>query len=138
LVEGKLKEFEPYFDVQNFNEFAEEMVNVYLPKFKVESAFQLRETLGKLGMVDAFDSERANFSGFDNGKTKGLAITSVLHKTFVDVNEKGTEAAAATAIVVSRSIMAPPIEFRADHPFIFLIRDNVSGTILFLGRVVEP
>jgi len=138
LVEGKLKEFEPYFDVQNSNEFAEKMVNIYLPKFKVESAFQLRETLGKLGTVDAFDSERANFSGFDNGKTKGLAITSVLHKTFVDVNEKGTEAAAATAIVVSRGIMAPPIEFRADHPFIFLIRDNVSGTILFLGRVVEP
>jgi len=71
-----------------------------------------------------------------------LFISAVIHKAYVDVNEEGTEAAAATAVVVNRAMVAmrpqPPIIFRADHPFVFLLRDNRSGGILFMGRVTDP
>jgi serine protease inhibitor len=113
-------------------------VNVFLPKFKLEEQFELGKVLGALGMVDAF-SERADFSGMDG--RRDLLISAVIHKAFVDVNEQGTEAAAATAVVVlGMAVMRPePIPVvRADHPFIFLIRDNRSGSILFLGRVTDP
>jgi serpin B len=90
--------------------------------------------------VDAFDPERADFSGMD-GRAHWLYISAALHKAYIDVNEKGTEAAAATAVAVKRMavrIEEPPREFRADHPFLFLIRDATSGSILFMGRVSEP
>jgi len=110
-------------------------VNVYLPRFKVEAAFALKEQLTLLGMSDAF-SDEADFSGIDG--TQKLKVTDVIHKAFVTVDEEGTEAAAATAVVVAiKAIVSKPI-FRADHPFVFLIRDNQSGCILFLGRVVDP
>jgi len=113
----------------------EEDVNVYLPKFKVTwGTFELNKPLQALGMRKAFGSG-ADFSGMDG--TKILSISAVLHKAFVEVNEEGTEAAAATAVVMSRGV--PRIHtFRADHPFIFLIRDNTTGSILFLGRMVDP
>jgi serine protease inhibitor len=113
-------------------------VNVFLPKYKLEEQFELGKTLGTLGMVDAF-TERANFSGMDG--RRDLLISAVIHKAFVDVNEQGTEAAAATAVAVrAMAMMRPePIPvFRADRPFIFLIRDKRSGSILFLGRVTDP
>jgi len=91
-----------------------------------------------MGMTDAF-SPRADFSGMDG--QRDLFISAVVHKAFVDVNEEGTEAAAATGVVMrSMAVMRPrptPV-FRADHPFIFLIRDTRSGSILFLGRMVDP
>jgi len=111
-------------------------VMVYLPKFKLESKFLLNQTLADMGMVDAF-SVKADFSGIESKKE--LMITAVVHKAFVEVNEEGTEAAAATAVVFglkSMAVMEP--EFKADHPFIFLIRDNRSGAILFIGRVNDP
>jgi serpin B len=92
-----------------------------------------------LGMTLAFLSDEADFSGMD-GK-QDLFISAVLHKAFVDVNEEGTEAAAATGIVVGATAVLIPKEppvFRADHPFVFLIRDNRTGSILFLGRLVNP
>jgi len=122
-------------------------VRVALPRFTMTSSFRLEEALKLLGMTDAF-SGGANFSGM-NGKRDlfisavihkaDLFISAVIHKAFVDVNEEGTEAAAATAVVMMKSA-APrrPVVFRADHPFLFLIRDNRSGSILFLGRVVNP
>lgn len=112
-------------------------IRVYLPKFKLSSGFKLNETLEAMGMTDAF-GESADFSGMD-GKGE-LTISAVIHKAFVEVNEEGTEAAAATAVVMlGRGLsFAPPPEFRADHPFVFLVRDNPSGSILFLGRVVDP
>jgi len=90
-----------------------------------------------MGMTDAFDEDKADFSGM-SGK-KDLFITAVLHKAFVEVNEEGTEAAAATGVVVGLTA-APPRQpvFRADHPFLFLIRDLRSNSILFLGRVMDP
>jgi len=114
-------------------------VVVALPKFKVEASFKLNEALSKMGMTDAFDDIKANFAGMD-GDEKGLFISAALHKAFIDVNEEGSEAAAASAIVMqlrSASPQRPPV-FRADHPFLFFIRENQTGSILFLGRLLKP
>jgi len=92
--------------------------------------------LKSLGMTDAFALPPADFSGMTG--RKDLYISAVIHKAFVEVNEEGTEAAAATAVVMTRASMGGPPVFRADHPFIFLIRDIRSGSILFLGRVANP
>ena len=116
----------------------EQKVAVSLPKFKMSAQFSLAKPLAEMGMTDAF-SPNANFSGMDG--ERDLFISAVVHKAFVDVNEEGTEAAAATGVVMRmNAVMMPrptPI-FRADHPFIFLIRDTRSGSILFLGRLVDP
>jgi len=109
-----------------------------LPKFKLTCEFELSKTLAAMGMADAF-SDKADFSGM-NGK-HDLLISNVIHKAFVDVNEEGTEAAAATAVAVglmSVVVEPPPVVFKADHPFIFLIRHEKTGAILFLGRVANP
>jgi serpin B len=113
-------------------------VNVFLPKFKLTDQFSLVKTLASMGMLAPF-SPQADFSGMDGGHD--LFISDVVHKAYVDVNEEGTEAAAATgvgmhALAVRRPEPVPV--FRADHPFIFLIRDTRSGSILFLGRLVDP
>lgn len=113
-------------------------VRLQIPKFRLEGAFRLNEVLKKLGMPDAFDADRANFAGMD-GKEKSLYISDVLHKAFIEANEAGAEAAAATAVVMA--LRAAPMRvptFRADHPFLFLIRGQSSGSILFLGRLVDP
>jgi serpin B len=118
----------------------DQQVNVALPKFKMSSGFALGDTLQALGMKDAFDADRADFSGMD-GKPHWLYLSAVLHKACIDVNEKGTEAAAATAVALqSRALRVeePAHEFRADHPFLFLIRDSTTGSILFMGRVAKP
>jgi len=112
-------------------------VIVSVPKFRMTSQFGLADVLRSMGMTDAF-SERADFSGM-NGK-RDLFISAVVHKAYVDVNEEGTEAAAATGVVVGLTSVRPeriPV-FRADHPFLFLIRDNKSGSILFIGRAMNP
>jgi serpin B len=110
-----------------------------LPKFKMTQQFQLGGTLSAMGMSTAFARGAADFSGM-TGK-RDLWISAAIHKAYIDVNEEGTEAAAATGIVMRSMIAArpePPIVFRADHPFLFLIRDNHSGAILFMGRVNDP
>ena len=117
---------------------ARRQVDVALPRFKLECGFELKDALSSLGMPLAF-GPGADFSGI-TGDHK-LSISAVIHKAFADVNEEGTEAAAATAVIMSRAkAMAPrtPVVFRADHPFLFLIRDTRSGSILFLGRVTNP
>ena len=111
-------------------------IRVFLPKFKMASKFSLSKTLSDMGMPDAFD-DKADFSGM-NG-SKDLYISAVLHKAFVEVNEEGTEAAAATGVVVGLKAMPPRLpEFRADHPFVFIIKDNNTKSILFVGRVTDP
>jgi serpin B len=112
-------------------------VDLALPKFKFTASFKLKPVLTEMGMKQAFTAQ-ADFSGIS--KSKGLMIDDVLHKAFVDVHEKGTEAAAATAVVVkpSEPPPRPKATFRADHPFIFLIRETQTGTILFMGRVTDP
>ena len=113
-------------------------VIVTLPKFKTTQQFELGGTLAAMGMPQAFQSS-ADFSGM-TGK-KDLFISAVIHKAYIDVNEEGTEAAAATAVTMMTMAFrapAPPPVFRADHPFVFLIRDNRSNSILFMGRVADP
>jgi serpin B len=113
-----------------------QMVDVALPKFKTTSSFQLGKTLESMGMKLAFTS-KADFSGM-TGKPDQF-ISAVIHKAFVDVTEEGTEAAAATGVMMAGSAMPQkhPV-FRADHPFLFLIRDNRTGTVLFVGRLMNP
>lgn len=103
-------------------------VKVFLPKFKITTEFELSKTLAAMGMPDVFNPNTADFLG--------LWISSVIHKAFVEVNEEGTEAAAATAVELYFS--SPTLTFYADHPFLFLIFHNPSKSILFLGRVVNP
>jgi serpin B len=113
-------------------------VNVKLPRFTMTSRFSLADKLGAMGMPLAFDPAKADFSGIDG--TKELYLGDVIHQAFVAVDEKGTEAAAATAVVaVAGAAMpvAPPVDFRADHPFVFFIRDT-RGAVLFMGRVADP
>jgi serpin B len=112
-------------------------VAVALPKFKMTGEFQLNQVLAGSGMPSAFDKDRADFTGM-NGTGPRLFITVVVHKTFVDVNEEGTEAAAATGVGISLTSVPLLQTFRADHPFVLVIRDTRTGSILFLGRVVNP
>jgi serpin B len=119
--------------VKNLREVDE--VTVLLPKFKTTAEFQLNDELSKLGMKQAF-SNQADFSGIDG--EKDLYLSAVIHKAFVDVNEEGTEAAAATAVVAEpKEAKITPV-FRADRPFLFVIRDKRNDAILFLGRLSNP
>jgi serine protease inhibitor len=111
-------------------------VNVKLPKFKVTAEFQLNETLKQMGMADAFTISKADLSGMTTRQK--LYLSAVVHKAYVDVNEKGTEAAASTAVVASVTSAPPPATFHADHPFLFLIHDRTTGSILFAGRLANP
>jgi serpin B len=112
-------------------------VALAVPKFSFEWSSGLTDGLKDLGMTDAFDPAAADFSGID-GK-RDLFVSDVLHKSFVAVDEAGTEAAAATVVIMpSAALPDTPVEFTADRPFFFLIRDNPTGTILFLGRVTNP
>jgi serpin B len=123
-----------------------ENVKVTLPRFEVNPAasVELRETLTAMGMARAFNAQEADFTGMANPPSPGerLHITKVFHKAFVKLDEKGTEAAAATAVVMAmRTALRQPREpkdFRADHPFLFFLRDTTSGMILFMGRVSDP
>jgi len=124
-------------------------MHVTLPKFRSETSYKMNGTLSAMGMATAFKDPRlpggADFGGMSKSKSPmdKLHIGLVMHKAFVDVNEKGTEAAAATVILMSRTTSMPIARpfiphFRADRPFIYLIRDNKTGSILFLGRMMNP
>ncbi|XP_045905562.1 leukocyte elastase inhibitor-like isoform X3 [Micropterus dolomieu] len=110
-------------------------VLVHLPKFKLEEDYELNEPLAKLGMTDVFCGPMADLSGM-NGE-RGLFLSTVAHKAFVEVNEEGTEAAAATAGMVANCMLREE-HFTADHPFLFFIRHNKTKSILFLGRFSSP
>lgn len=119
------------------NSLKNERVNVFMPKFKLETMYMMADDLIKMGMPTAFGA--ADFSGMDG--TKNLYIGAVIHKAYVDVYEEGTEAAAATAVVMKETAIGPspePKTFRADHPFIFIIQEKETGNILFMGRVLNP
>jgi serpin B len=109
-------------------------VAVSIPRFEMTwGTEELKGALRKLGMASAFDPGTADFSGMSEGG--GLFIGYVLHKAFIEVNEEGTEAAAATAVGMLKASM--PTVFRADRPFVFAIRDRGTGSVLFLGRVTD-
>lgn len=112
-------------------------VRLYLPKLKIEEKYDLAPTLGTMGMEIAFTPSRANFRGIADAD---LFISQVIHKSFLRIDEKGTEAAAATGIEieVTGAPAVPPPVFRADHPFFLVIREKASGAVLFMGRIASP
>lgn len=110
-------------------------VSVTMPKFEYTSEFSLKDQLVQLGIVDAFGGA-ADFSGIDG--VGGLFISNVFHKSFIAVDEKGTEAAAATAVVFFESAAPPETHITLNRPFIYFIRDVESGTILFAGCLMNP
>jgi serpin B len=124
-----------------FARLSEKQVHVTLPRFKMEKEFTLNEPLIALGMVDAFEASSADFSGMTTNPA-GLYISKVIHKAFIEVNEEGTEAAAATAVRMNVSaavtVRQDTTYFIADRPFFFLIRDTRTGAILFMGRLSDP
>jgi serpin B len=122
---------------------AQKEVTVYLPRFEMKTGFSMKDTLSEMGMPSAFtppqegDPYSADFSRMTGARD--LFIDGVFHKAFVKVNEEGTEAAAATGLTMSLTSMPmEPEVFRADHPFLFLVRDRETGSILFMGRLVDP
>jgi serine protease inhibitor len=143
--EKPLEDFERSITEEKLNQWTlnlkTQKVLVFLPRFKMTSDFQLREPLTRLGMTEAFSSGDADLSGMTGDRD--LFIGEAIHKAFVETNEEGTEAAAATALGVRNGTgmktRQPPVPiFRADHPFVFLIRHKPSGCLLFLGRVTNP
>lgn len=139
--EGAFDNFEANFTPEKLTEILESLqiqqVELRMPKFSFESEFGLSSALQQLGMQDAFNPKAADFSGMDG--TRDLVIKDVVHKAFVDVDEEGTEAAAATAVIIGLTSMpVTEVQMTIDHPFIFLIQDKPTGTILFLGRVLDP
>ncbi|MCX6716702.1 MAG: serpin family protein [Candidatus Taylorbacteria bacterium] len=141
--EGKMSALESELSSDNmkkwFSAMAYKTVNVSIPKFTFSRSYGLNDYLKDMGVVSAFDSASADLSGIDGGKD--LSVSYVIHKTFVEVNEEGTEAAGATGISVGVTGIRLPediITFKADHPFIFLINDKQNGNILFMGKVVDP
>ena len=125
---------------QWLRQISSESVEVTLPKFTFSTQLQLADTLTAMGMTDAFDASKADFTGMSSAER--FFISAVIHQAFVAVDEEGTEAAAATAIVAAAGApFRPPQEpkvFNADHPFVFLIRHNATGEILFVGRLANP
>jgi len=138
--DGQFENFESSMVYQRVTEIisslAGQQVNLTIPKFEFESEFSLKKALTTMGMPVAFSAD-ADFSGMTGNRD--LAIDDILHKAFVSVDEAGTEAAAATAVIMTlTAVPAPPVAVTVDRPFIFLIRDIETGTILFIGRVVNP
>ncbi|XP_027978700.1 serpin B9 [Eumetopias jubatus] len=111
-------------------------VEVFLPRFQLEEDYDMESVLRGLGMVDAFQEDEADFSAMSG--ERDLCLSKFVHKSFVEVNEEGTEAAAASAILVVECCMDSGPTFCADHPFLFFIRHNVANTILFCGRFSSP
>jgi serpin B len=137
--QGDVDAFIAGLDTQNLNNWLEQFVtdsiNVFIPRFKLEYSRELKDDLTALGMGIAFDPDGANFRNMY--KSMRVWIDKVKHKTFVEVNEEGTEAAAVTSVEMAYESETTP-DFRADTPFVFMIRENQSGTILFIGKIVDP
>jgi serpin B len=137
--EGRFSDVEATIDPRklDFAGSRSYQVNLAMPKFEFETQFSLRSQLQALGMNLAFDGGNADFSGMDG--LRDLYISDVVHRAFISVDERGTEAAAATAVII-RVVSAPAdtVELVLDRPFLFFVRDNTTGTILFAGRVVDP
>lgn len=138
--EGKFDQFEAGLDIARLtailNGLQGNHVNLTLPKFKIESSFSLNKMLGELGMPAAFDASQADFSEMDG--RRDLFISQAVHKAYVAVDEKGTEAAAATGIAMATAAILNPPEVKVDRPFLFFIYEQSTSTVLFAGRVLNP
>ncbi|KAG8442446.1 hypothetical protein GDO86_011290 [Hymenochirus boettgeri] len=134
-----LQQLENELSLEKLHEWTDNMmptdVHVHLPKFKIEDSYKLKSHLAGMGMLDIFDAGRADLSGMSG--SNNLFLSEVIHKSFVEVNEEGTEAAAASAGIAMMCLLREE-EFNADHPFLFFIRHNATKNILFYGRYSSP
>jgi serpin B len=140
-AEGQFDAFEEGFNTEKASSILGTLrsknIQLSMPKFKIETDFSVVKPMQELGMTDAFNPEAADFSGMDG--SHNLYISQILHKAFISVDEKGTEAAAATAVLMERTMAGEePIQVVINRPFIFIIQDKISGAILFIGRLVSP
>ena len=138
-----LAAFEAQLTPELFAEVADSLegtdVEITFPKFGIETSADLGDILEAMGMPLAFDVDRADFSGITEPPADPLYISKVVHQANIDVDERGTEAAAATAVIMATGGGAPEwITFNIDRPFLFALRDTSTGAVLFLGRVVDP
>ncbi|KAM9233836.1 leukocyte elastase inhibitor-like isoform 1-T2 [Dugong dugon] len=137
-----LRKIEEQLTLENLSEWTKPEnlhtmeVNVSLPRFKLEETYNLNSYLASLGVQDLFNSSKADLSSMSGARD--LFISKIVHKSFVEVNEEGTEAAAATAAIANFCMLVPEETFNADHPFFFFIRHNPSNSILFCGRFSSP
>jgi serpin B len=140
LPKENINVIEQLLSAEKINEWRSSLkqrkIDVYMPKFKFETKYFMADDLKAMGMLSAFDQNAADFSGM-TGK-RDLYISGVIHQAYIDVNEEGTEAAAATAVLTEQTSAGPMNEFRADHPFIFIIQQKQTGNILFIGKVNDP
>ena len=143
LPKGDLSEFYTYLSWENFSLWVNGLQQTHfktikIPRYKIEQETDVVTLLQGLGMLDAFEETKANFSGIS--REERLFIKGIFHKAFIEVNEEGTEAAAATAVVMSRRSMGPPRDqiFIANKPFVFTILHKPTQSIIFLGSVVNP
>ena len=136
-VEEKLKNSHIVGELSKASKDKKVEVEVVLPKFKVEMKIMLKQYLKSLGMKDMFQTGLADFSGIS---TAGLYVSDAIQKSFIEVNEKGSEAAAATAVMMhgESAMIFTGERFIADHPFLFFLRDKTTGMLLFQGRVMDP
>ncbi|CAN9506498.1 unnamed protein product [Ophioblennius macclurei] len=128
--------FDKFAEWTNVDMMGKNQVEVSLPRFKLEETYNLNDVLKSMGMVDAFEVSRSNFAGLS--PANDLVLSSVVHKAFVEVNEEGTEAAAATGAVMGTRSLVIPDRFLADHPFLFFIQHKPTKTVLFAGRYSSP
>lgn len=128
--------YEKFVEWTKPDKMNQEEVEVFLPRFKLEEHYDLENILRHLGMTDAFEGAKADFSGMSS--RRDLFLSKVVHKSFVEVNEEGTEAAAATAAIMMMRCMRFTPRFCADRPFLFLIQHCGTGAILFCGRLSSP
>ncbi len=139
---GQFENFERSLDNAKFQTILTQLqlqdLNIGVPQFRYESRLSLRPTLAAMGMPDAFDPDRADFAEmYDQAQVKQrLFVSDVVHDSWVAVDERGTEAAAATGVIME--IVSMPKELIIDRPFIFVIRDGQTNSILFIGRVLDP
>ncbi|CAH1773882.1 unnamed protein product [Owenia fusiformis] len=126
-----IETLETLVDTANFEE---KLVQVSLPKFEIAQKFDLRSNMAALGMADLFSNTKANLNGISEGAN--LFVSALAHKAYVIVNEEGTEAAASTGAEVSLTSVQFPVAFKADHPFMFFVREKSSGSIVFVGRIL--
>ncbi|XP_057555840.1 serpin B8 isoform X5 [Hippopotamus amphibius kiboko] len=135
-VVEKALTYEKFRAWTNPEKLTKDKVQVFLPRLKLEESYDLEAFLRSLGMTDAFEEAKADFSGMS--AKKNMPISKVAHKCFVEVNEEGTEAAAATAVVRNSRCISTEPRFCADHPFLFFIRHHETNSILFCGRFSSP
>jgi len=142
LPDRDIREFEQRLAVDDLKAmtagFARREVFLAMPRFECTSSYSLPPVLSGMGMPSAFDPLEADFSGMTGGRD--LFVSDVVHKAFVKVDETGTEAAAATGAAMALTAMPQeqPVQFVLDRPFLFLIIDDLTGTVLFMGRVADP